>query len=64
MWLDLYLTRLIRLGGLVIAMHAEFFIKGDRSASFGAATVMMSASFLLDAYIKRVRGGNGESDGS
>lgn len=61
--MDLNITRLIRVGGFVIAMHAEFFLHGDRSGSFGAATIMMSASFGLEYLLKRGRGGNGDHDG-
>lgn len=58
----LFLSRLIRLGGIVIAMHEEFFGSGDRSSGFALAAVMMSGSLLADTLIKRANGnGNGNA---
>lgn len=56
---DLAITRLIRLGGLITALHAEFFIHGDKTQDFGIAAIMMAGSLGADVVLKRIKTGNG-----
>lgn len=59
--MGLFISQLVRIAGIVVALHEEFFGVGDRSSGFALAGLMMSGSLLTDAVIKRSQ--NNESNG-